>query len=60
MAQSGISQQRKKFSETSEGLRLDHSYFQNFFVGPLLHASKLWVGGGLQDFSVSLPNTWAG
>ena len=25
---------------------LDHSYFLNFFVGPLLHAFKLWVGGG--------------
>ena len=32
------------------------SYSLSFFVGPLLHALKLWVGGGgggLRDFSVS-------
>ena len=36
------------------GTILDHSYFLKFFVGPLLHAEKLWVVVvGLQDFIVS-------
>ena len=38
------------------GTILDHSYFLNFFVGPLLHAQKLLVGGvggGPQDYWVS-------
>ena len=34
------------FDEQVGGTILDHSYFLNFFVGPLLHALKLGVGGG--------------
>ena len=34
------------FDSQVGGTDLKFSRFLNFFVGPLLHACKLWVGGG--------------